>query len=531
MSPSGTPESELGFDKPSFSDHLRHSLLDNGDDTNKPDFRELDLGQSPNLKTIPVRIMGRGSSSPISPLRAQPAASSGSSSSGSVSGRTGTPVHAHSGSIRVQNNHSGEMSVDSGATSSPVNVLPSGNICGSGRVLRTGMMVNRSSKPDVLSLGSAALICLKRLSEAVKGCEEAIRLDSCYVQAHHRLGSLLISLGQVESARKHLYFPGYQPDPKEVQKLQVVEKHLSKCTDSRRVRDWSGVLRESEAAISSGTDACPQLFACKAEALLKLHKLDDADLILLNVPKFEASSSPSCSQVKFFGMLSEACILFIRAQIDMTLGRFENAVKSIEKSGQIDPRNVEVAVLLQNIRSLTRARTRGNDLFKSERFTEACSAYGEGFRFDPTNPIIYCNRAACWYKLGQFERTLDDCNQELLFHPNYTKAFLRRAVTYSKLEMWAESVKDYEVLRRELPDNNDIAESLFHAQVALKKSLGEELHPLELPLFCSKQHLIFNASRYLRFLTHYATDIRLLTFSRVLQMNSNAQRTFKRNRS
>ena len=113
--------------------------------------------------------------------------------------------------------------------------------------------------------------------------------------------------------------------------------------------------------------------------------------------------------------------------------RFERAISSIEKSREIDPRNVEVAVLLQNIRSLTRARTRGNDLFKSERFTEACSAYGEGLRFDPSNPIIYCNRAACWVKLGQFERSLDDCNQALLFHPNYTKALIQRAAIYSKV--------------------------------------------------------------------------------------------------
>ena len=40
-------------------------------------------------------------------------------------------------------------------------------------------------------------------------------------------------------------------------------------------------------------------------------------------------------------------------------------------------------------------------------------------------------------------------------------------------------MKDYEVLRRELPDNNDIAESLFHAQVALKKSLGEEVYNMK----------------------------------------------------
>ncbi|KVH88394.1 Thioredoxin-like fold [Cynara cardunculus var. scolymus] len=49
------------------------------------------------------------------------------------------------------------------------------------------------------------------------------------------------------------------------------------------------------------------------------------------------------------------------------------------------------------------------------------------------------------------------------------------SINFLKLERWTESVRDYEVLRRELPNNNDISESLFHAQVALKKSLGEEV--------------------------------------------------------
>ncbi|KAI3716221.1 hypothetical protein L6452_23407 [Arctium lappa] len=568
-----------------LSDRLRNSLTCNTNDpadknTNKPDFRELDLG------------------SPVSPLRVGsgpgPAASTSSSSSGSVSSRTGSGTR--SGTV---NNHSGELSVESSPTfpgggsrtfkpghnrsdsrggtggcptiysggssaTSPVagNVLPAGNICPSGKVVKTGMMTSRSSKTEVLGLGtgnyghgsimrggsvtksavhggetnfstvlnssssrrssldpeelkklgneqykkgnfaealnyydraiaispenaayrcnrSAALVSLNRLSDAVKECDEAIKLDSGYMRVHHRLGSLLISLGQVENARKHLCFPGHQLDPNELRKLQAVEKHLSKCTDLRRVRDWSGVLRESDAAIASGADACSQLFACKSEALLKLRQLEEADLNLSNAPKFETSCSDSSSQTKFFGMLSEAYILFVRAQIDMALGRFENAISTIEKSGRIDPRNVEVAVLLQNVRSVSRARARGNDLFKSERLTEACSAYGEGLRLDPSNPVLHCNRAACWFKLGQFERSLDDCNQALLIHPNYTKALLRRAATFSKLDRWAESVKDYEVLRRELPNNNDIAESLFHAQVALKKSRGEDVNNMK----------------------------------------------------
>lgn len=159
--------------------------------------------------------------------------------------------------------------------------------------------------------------------------------------------------------------------------------------------------------------------------------------------------------------------------------RFENAVTAVEKAGQIDPRNVEVAVLLNNVRMVARARARGNDLFKSERFTEACAAYGEGLRLDPSNSVLYCNRAACYYKLGMWERSVDDCNQALYIQPNYMKALLRRAASYSKLERWVDAVRDYELLRRELPNDNDVAESLFHAQVALKKSRGEEVYNMK----------------------------------------------------
>lgn len=62
----------------------------------------------------------------------------------------------------------------------------------------------------------------------------------------------------MENARKHLCFPGVQPDPNEMQKLQVVERHISRCVDARRVRDWRSVLKEADAAIASGADSSPQ---------------------------------------------------------------------------------------------------------------------------------------------------------------------------------------------------------------------------------------------------------------------------------
>ena len=40
-------------------------------------------------------------------------------------------------------------------------------------------------------------------------------------------------------------------------------------------------------------------------------------------------------------------------------------------------------------------------------------------------------------------------------------------------------MQDYEVLRRELAYDNEIAEALFHAQVALKKSRGEDVSNMQ----------------------------------------------------
>ena len=87
-------------------------------------------------------------------------------------------------------------------------------------------------------------------------------------------------MGQVENARKHLCYPGMQPDPSDMQRLQVVEKHISKCGDVRRVGDWKSVLREVDAAVAAGADSSPQV--------LLILLLISLELIfgLLSVPSF-----------------------------------------------------------------------------------------------------------------------------------------------------------------------------------------------------------------------------------------------------
>ncbi|KAL6619919.1 hypothetical protein ACP70R_035058 [Stipagrostis hirtigluma subsp. patula] len=320
---------------------------------------------------------------------------------------------------------------------------------------------------------AAALTGLGRLSEAVQECEEALRLDPAYARAHQRLVSLLIRLGQFMDARKQISSSGLQPDL-ELHKLETVEKHLMRCLEARKVGNWSRALSECDNAIATGVDSCALLFASRAEALLKIHKLDEADLAISRASKLHFQSSCTLD-MKFYGFQASSYIYYVHAQVDMSLGRFDTALASVEKARRIDSANVEVITLCNSVTAVAQARSLGNQLFHSAKYAEACIAYGGGLKHHPENPVLYCNRAACRFKLGQWEKSIEDCDEALKIQPNYTKALLRRAASYGKIERWEDCVKDYEILRKALPGDTGVAEACFHAQVALRSSQGQEV--------------------------------------------------------
>ncbi|OQU78515.1 hypothetical protein SORBI_3009G251100 [Sorghum bicolor] len=323
---------------------------------------------------------------------------------------------------------------------------------------------------------AAALIGLGRLAEAFRECEEAVRLDPASGRAHGRLAGLCLRLGMIEKARTHFTLAGSvnQSDPVEWQKLHEVEIHQGRCMDARKIGDWKSALREADAAIAIGADSSRLLLALRSEALLRLHKLEEADSTITSLLKLDNASLPS-TPTKVSGMSADSYVHIVQAQVNMAFGRFDSAVALSEKAKLIDRVSSEVEVILNNVRLVATARAQGNDLFKAGKFAEASVAYGEGLKYEPSNPVLYCNRAACWSKLGRWAQAVEDCNEALGVQPNYTKALLRRAASYAKLERWADCVRDYEVLRKDLPGDTEVAESLFHAQVALKTARGEEV--------------------------------------------------------
>ncbi|KAG8632953.1 hypothetical protein MANES_18G068500v8 [Manihot esculenta] len=352
-----------------------------------------------------------------------------------------------------------------------------------------------SSKATYRSNRSAALIGLGRLTDAVSDCKEAIRLDPSYQRAHHRLATLYFRLGEAEKALYHYEQSGPHADSEDVAQVQALQKHLNRCIQARKLKEWNTLVKETDCAISSGADSSPEVYAMQAEALLRLHRHEEAYRSYRRAPSFSVDSCAKC-----VGSAGTSYLLIIGAQVYMAAGRFEDAVAAAQQLAQIDPSNREVSTVVKTARAVASARLSGNLLYKASKYSEACIAYNEGLEHDPNNSILLCNRAACRSKLHQFEKAVEDCTAALRFQPNYSKARLRRAHCNAKLERWEASIQDYEMLIRESPADEEIGRALFEAKIQLKKQRGEDTKDLKfgsnlvfisrmsVVLFCNKEN-------------------------------------------
>lgn len=70
-------------------------------------------------------------------------------------------------------------------------------------------------------------------------------------------------------------------------------------------------------------------------------------------------------------------------------------------------------------------KNEGNLLMKEEKYNEALNAYNRAISIDATNPVFYCNRAAAYSRMADYQKAADDCKMALRYDSNYSKAYGR----------------------------------------------------------------------------------------------------------
>lgn len=138
---------------------------------------------------------------------------------------------------------------------------------------------------------------------------------------------------------------------------------------------------------------------------------------------------------------------------------------------------VDVYELFENARSIVpeekvaeseHLKNEGNRLMKEEKYQEALQMYTRAINIDPRNPIFYCNRAAAWIRLGDYDKSISDANQSLRYNPRYSKAFVRLGDTYYRMNKFREAANEYQKAIEIEPENEDYKNKLT---MAMQRSL------------------------------------------------------------
>ncbi|KAG2254721.1 hypothetical protein Bca52824_084857, partial [Brassica carinata] len=211
------------------------------------------------------------------------------------------------------------------------------------------------------------------------------------------------------------------------------------------------------------------VYALQTEALLHLQRQEEAyDVYQKGTKRFDIDCF-----IKNFGLSITSYILMVGAQVYIAAGRFEDAVTASRQAARLDPSNVEVNAVARKARAVAAARLTGNLLFNASKFEAACVVYTEGLEKEPCNALLLCNRAASRFKLGLFEKAIEDSTLALNLQPSYRKARRRKADSYAKLEKWQHAIQDYELLMMETPEDEETRRVLADANVRFRKQTSE----------------------------------------------------------
>ena len=174
-----------------------------------------------------------------------------------------------------------------------------------------------------------------------------------------------------------------------------------------------------------------------------------------------------------------------------TSSKVSSSAKNIDGTKEkLDP-------LLKSIQTATRFKTAGNKFFVDKKFESAIKAYTRGVdtlqpwrsNFNGGAPqkrlskdeastmvAILSNRAACFLKLGRFQKSIDDCTSvlNLVEHGRHIKALYRRSEAYRALLKYRLAKKDLLRLLELEPGNKSAKVSLREVLQIVKRQKQKE---------------------------------------------------------
>ena len=117
-------------------------------------------------------------------------------------------------------------------------------------------------------------------------------------------------------------------------------------------------------------------------------------------------------------------------------------------------------------------KDQGNKCFKNGKISDAIIYYTKGLEADPTNALLYSNRAMANLKQEKYQLVVQDCDKSIQIDATYHKSFLRRGTAHSKLGNISEAEKDFRTVLELVPDNKEALVELNKLKLVKENQSG-----------------------------------------------------------
>ena len=145
----------------------------------------------------------------------------------------------------------------------------------------------------------------------------------------------------------------------------------------------------------------------------------------------------------------------------------------------------------------------------------AIEDYGAAIRSDPYYPSAYSNRSFAYYKLGEYEKGIADCERSITLRPNHSTTYINRGHCFAGLGNAERAANDFRfALGRPCePSESDRKEALD----GLRSSRFRSLTIISLPFTSATQSVVACAALIstLR-ISAFLLPLRLLLFTNSL---------------
>lgn len=114
-------------------------------------------------------------------------------------------------------------------------------------------------------------------------------------------------------------------------------------------------------------------------------------------------------------------------------------------------------------------KNQGNAAIAKKDWATAVERYTEAIELDPSNVVLYSNRAHAHIKMEAYGFAIADASKAIELDPGYVKAYYRRALSLMAIVKNKEALKDFRTVCRKAPNDKDAKLKMQECEKIVKK--------------------------------------------------------------